>query len=116
MEALKLLGNTATGKAVALAAMVLLLISIILGVWVYVLQADNRSTQSEKAAVQAQLDAVAGQLVQNYQQYEDRINEAKQNRPAIINRYITTIQNIEKGADKNETCDEAMRALDATDF
>lgn len=116
MGTLKGLAGTGIGKLLlwVIAALVVALIAA--GVWVALLKADVRIARSDLNATQIQRDAVVGQLMQNHDDYQRRLEESKRNSPVITKRYYMTIQNIEKGADQNETCDEAMRALDATDF
>lgn len=101
------------GRVMMWVAIAMAITAIGTGVWGYSEHMEKRIALSEQNATQSQLNDVTGQLVQNYEDYQRRLGEANQTKMLVTKQYITTIQNIERGGDKNETCDEAMRALDA---
>lgn len=104
------------GKVMIWVSITLTVALVSLGIWTYKLDADRKVAEADKNATQSQLNAVIGQLEQNYEDYNRRLEESKQTKTVITNQYYSTIQNIDKGGDVNETCDDAMRAIDAHQF
>lgn len=116
MEPLKSLASTVIGKVLLWIITVLLVVIIGMFGWVYLIKADIKVSKSEKEVVQTQLDALADQLTKNYLYYLRRLDEANQTKVIVQKQYIEKIKYIEKMGDHNDTCDEAMRAIDAYQF
>lgn len=110
------LTSTGIGKAAVAVIVVLLAACAVLGVLLYGATLRVQIAESDKNATQVALDGLVDQLQQNYEDYQRRLGESNQTKTIVTNRYYQTIQNIDKGGDVNETCDDAMRALDAYQF
>ncbi|MDD2267646.1 hypothetical protein [Sulfuricurvum sp.] len=116
METLQSLVNTVIGKIMIGVIAVLAVTSMSLSVWVYVLKADNKVAVAEKNQALSNLDTMSGILVKNYDEYQVRLEDANKTLIMTQKQYINTQKRLKTWEDHNDTCDEAMRAIDAYQF
>lgn len=116
METLSSLASTVIGKVLIWIITALVAVIIGMGGWVYILKADVKVAKSKKAQVQVVLDAVVNQLTQNAEDYQRRLGDANKTNTIIQKQYINTVKYIQTWEDHNDTCDEAMRTIDAYQF
>ncbi|GEM_PF-5957345 len=108
MESLQSLASTVIGKVLIWIIGILVATSMSLAVWVYILKADVKVEKANKAAAEATLNSVTGQLTQNYIDYLERLSDANKTNTVVQTRFVERVKNIIQRVEVNATCDDAM--------
>lgn len=104
--------STVIGKVMMWIIAVLIAVIVGMSGWVYVLKADIKVEKALKDGIENALTIQSGMIDANRVEYETNLDRAKQIKERTRIEYVSKIEYIEKGIDKNATCENAMQFID----